>query len=146
MLLPERAVLLRFDGGTWSNVADVPSIKGTSDWLVSLPDGTVWGSDPVGLFKVSGRGVGRWDYRWSDLSDTIRDAARDQFGRIWLATSEGARLLNGSTWILFTVEDGLPSNDLTSVSVSADGTLWFGTTDTGVASFTPDSEQTSQTE
>ena len=46
---------------------------------------------------------------------------------LWFATGSGVLHYNGASWKTYTVSDGLLSNNVTSVAVAPDGTLWVGT-------------------
>ena len=74
---------------------------------------------------------------WESFSDgnMISDIAFDHQGNLWAVGSGGAVLwhMDGS-YTLYTKEHGLGSNQLTSVVVAPDDTVWFGTVD-GVVHF-----------
>ncbi|GAG42464.1 unnamed protein product, partial [marine sediment metagenome] len=56
---------------------------------------------------------------------------------VWYGTMNGGVICynkTDSTWKIFTTIDGLPSNDVRSVFIEEDGTVWIGTKD-GVAIF-----------
>lgn len=49
-------------------------------------------------------------------------------GTVWIAASDGLYRYNGYLWKRFTAEEhGLPSDNVRSVLVTANGTLWVGT-------------------
>ncbi len=59
---------------------------------------------------------------------------------MWAASSEeGAFRFDGATWTRYTTADGLDSDFLMSVAVTPDGAVWFGTLDSGVTRFDPES-------
>lgn len=57
----------------------------------------------------------------------VRGVAYDTRGRLWFASPQGAGVLDGSTWTLYTGADGLPYDDFTCVAAGEDGVVWFGT-------------------
>ncbi len=47
---------------------------------------------------------------------------------MWFGTSGGLTKLENGTWRNYTVHDGLPANNVTSLLRDATGILWIGTT------------------
>jgi ligand-binding sensor domain-containing protein len=102
--------------------------------------------------------AGQWaHYDVSDglPSNEVRAIAVDASGDVWFATDKGlghlvpARMQTGASWLnesmrslidsddggdwtTLTMADGLPSNEIHTVSIAPDGALWVGTAD-GVA-------------
>ncbi|MBX3163362.1 MAG: hypothetical protein KF900_02685 [Bacteroidetes bacterium] len=59
----------------------------------------------------------------------ISTIVEDMKGNIWVATAgEGVYCYNGKTFINFTANDGLITNDVYSIMEDKEGNLWFGTT------------------
>ena len=51
-------------------------------------------------------------------------------GVIWVGTATaGVSRYDGTTWQTFTVENGLPGNDVRDLAVASDGTVWLATSD-----------------
>ncbi|NLI76307.1 MAG: hypothetical protein GX442_07695 [Candidatus Riflebacteria bacterium] len=47
---------------------------------------------------------------------------------VWIGTEEGAARFDGKAWTVYTTEDGLPHDVVTSIAVHpGDGAIWFGT-------------------
>ncbi len=66
----------------------------------------------------------------SDLR--IRDVYRDPDGSHWITSYAGLLHLKGSEEVLYTTEDGLPTNQLRSLFKDRRGTLWIGTQNGGL--------------
>jgi PAS domain S-box-containing protein len=64
----------------------------------------------------------------------IADLAFEPDGTAWFAVSDGVYRYDGYTWKRFTTADGLPSNFVRSVTVTAAGQVWVGT-DRGAGTF-----------
>jgi ligand-binding sensor domain-containing protein len=64
----------------------------------------------------------------------IADLAFGADGTAWFAVSDGVYRYDGYTWKRFTTADGLPSNFVRSVTVTAAGKVWVGT-DRGAGTF-----------
>ncbi|MFN7928986.1 MAG: two-component regulator propeller domain-containing protein [Blastocatellia bacterium] len=64
----------------------------------------------------------------NDLPNGATDFAADRLGNIWVATSEGVYKYKDDKEIAhYTVSDGLPSDNVITLHVDRNGTLWAGT-------------------
>src|SRR5262249_24577460 len=54
---------------------------------------------------------------------------------IWVATSAGVFLTDGTAWSKLDERDGLPENLVNRVHFVGDGTVWFGNWNKGIASY-----------
>lgn len=120
-------------------------------------EGHFFALSPEGLLYVSGPETPTYAYdgEWTVASEQPNQAnvwpgsptldglefyamvAADD-GTIWAASRwYGVFRHDGTGWAQYTVEDGLPSNRVTSIAIAPDGTVWIGTADAGVASFKP---------
>jgi hypothetical protein len=61
---------------------------------------------------------------WSPYD--VLGVAFDGKGQLWFASPQGVGHFDGTTWSLYTGEEGLPYNDFTTIAASND-TVWFGT-------------------
>jgi ligand-binding sensor domain-containing protein len=70
---------------------------------------------------------------WSN-SNAVEELAFDAEGNLWAVGPGGAVLWNVATGaaVHYTVDDGLAANEVHSVAVAPDGSVWFGT-DSGVS-------------
>jgi ligand-binding sensor domain-containing protein len=79
---------------------------------------------------------------WSTFMDGTRQTAIAAEGdaRVWVASTGGATGFapDDSTYVRLSRNDGLPSQDLTSVAVDARGYRWFGSRGRGLQAETPD--------
>ncbi len=68
--------------------------------------------------------------------DRVTGLALDPSGRLWVATRNGLNFFDGRTWKRFQQDtddpETLPTDDLASVAVAANGDVWIGTTYHGV--------------
>ncbi len=60
-------------------------------------------------------------------TDVIHKLYTDAAGIIWIATQSGLNAYQNDQWMLFSMEQGLPANDITTVQVNGQQ-LWVGTT------------------
>lgn len=65
--------------------------------------------------------------------NTISALAKDPEGRLWAATQDGLAVWNGRTWRVFNLPDRQVSNFLRCLWVAADGGIWVGRQDGGLA-------------
>ena len=97
------------------NIAGAPTK--TSGKLEARPDG---------LFENGVRLLPRAGSRsWAPVD--VRGAAYDARGRLWFCSPQGLGVRDGGEWKLYSVEDGLPRNDCTSLAPAPDGSVWLGT-------------------
>ena len=122
-------------------------------WLSTYEIGKRGGDVGTGVHRRDR--AGQWaHYDASDdlPSNDVRAIAVDASGNIWFATNKGlghlvpasiqtgASWLNdfvrsliesddGGAWTTLTMADGLPSNEIRTVSIAPDGALWVGTAD-----------------
>ena len=61
----------------------------------------------------------------------VQAITADGMGNIWVGTSEGAAIYDGSTWQVITAPD-LTGNDVQSIKIDSEETVWIGTT-TGIS-------------
>jgi frataxin-like iron-binding protein CyaY len=85
-----------------------------------------------------------WRERYGQRSNfpSIVSIAIDLDGAVWFATMGGARFIgdgvyrfDGENWTHFSTENGLPSDEVSSMAVTPDGAIWFSTLSSGIARF-----------
>lgn len=67
--------------------------------------------------------------------NTISALAHDREGRLWAATQDGLAVWNGRAWRVHNLPDRQVSNFLRCLRLAADGALWVGRQDGGLARF-----------
>jgi len=67
-------------------------------------------------------------------TDSITCLSIDNTDRLWAGTKNGLWRYSNNEWNLYTVVDGLPSNNITCIATSKSGKLAIGT-DAGIASY-----------
>ncbi len=82
---------------------------------------------PDGLFENGVRLLPRAGARsWAPVD--VKAAEYDPKGRLWFCSPQGVGVRDGSSWALYSTEDGLPWNECTSLATAPDGSVWLGTT------------------
>jgi sugar lactone lactonase YvrE len=76
---------------------------------------------------------------WTSYPDAkyVADMAFEKDGNLWAVGAQGVFKIDpiNNTLTKYTMEDGLPNNDIRSVAVAGDGALWFGTKGYGATRF-----------
>lgn len=95
------------------------------------PDGRIAEGRPDGLYLKLPKG--KWtrlfpkDGNRSWAPSDLRGAVFDSRGRLWFASPQGAGVLDGDRWTLYTGAEGLPYDDFTCIAAGENGAVWFGT-------------------
>jgi ligand-binding sensor domain-containing protein len=68
------------------------------------------------------------------ICDTVLAIARDKSKNLWLGTTMGVSMYNGTNFTNYTIEDGLVNNKVNTIAIDIDGSVWFGTNN-GISHF-----------
>lgn len=117
------------------------SYLGRMIWsMAAAPNGDLWFGASHALWRLTPAGVWHSMTRRDGLpGDDVLALAIGRDGTLWAALWEmqphgyvgcGVSRLNADqTWTTLTTADGLPSNNVRTLEVAADGSLWVGTGD-----------------
>jgi DNA-binding CsgD family transcriptional regulator/streptogramin lyase len=137
----------KFDGDLWSTPYGVPNDTLFNDRVHAIAfdsSNNIWvGHISHGVSQYQGAD-GTWIHHTSESSGlggdqiraiAIREADEDSAESAWFATADGglSRFEEGE-WTVYTVDDGLPSDDVKAVAFDKYGRVW-ATTAGGVAYF-----------
>lgn len=123
-----------------------------SSYITSLAfyHDTVWAG--TGYAGEDGKGLQRFNgTRWNSLegfpstydeypdtlSCNVHALLADREDNLWVGTESGLGRFDGETWTLYSIDNGLPMDNITSLSLAADGALLVGT-EAGPAVFNGD--------
>jgi len=125
------AGLVRFDGikFTGFNQHTVPLLKNKNILSLYVDHSQVlWiGTDGGGLYSVQD---GKWENfssRQGLSNDHVRAIISDWQNDLWVGTDYGLNRLNGSRIEVYTVDEGLPDNIITTLGIDNAGCIWAGT-------------------
>jgi ligand-binding sensor domain-containing protein/serine phosphatase RsbU (regulator of sigma subunit) len=135
------AILSASDGTLWFGTSEgVTRLDGdrweSYDSSNGLPDDSIsfqtW-EDKEGrvYFVTTNHHVVRFDGKvWklfrNDLGE-LRHVIQDEAGVLWFVTQQGLGRHDGSEFTSYTIQDGLPTNNLRCAAFDASGGLWIGT-------------------
>ena len=60
------------------------------------------------------------------VSDNVNVLLADTNGRLWVATTDGLGMYDGSVWTVFDTPQGLPNSNILSLLEDKDGGIWAG--------------------
>src|SRR5262249_37168902 len=60
-----------------------------------------------------------------DLHQDVSAIHQDRAGRLWIGTQSGIQLLDGQNSKLYSVADGLPSQDVRAIADDTEGNIWI---------------------
>ncbi|MFN8482886.1 MAG: two-component regulator propeller domain-containing protein [Anaerolineae bacterium] len=118
-------------GSAWLTIANGDNVR-----FLTQIDGALWaGTEAGGAIRWDGPGRYRqYLYPQDGLAANDVRAITAYAGKLWFATSRGLSSLgDDGRWASYTTAStggGLPSDDLTSLAVGPDGSLWIGTRQT----------------
>jgi signal transduction histidine kinase/ligand-binding sensor domain-containing protein/CheY-like chemotaxis protein len=102
--------------------------------LTLAPNGVVVGTGS-GAARVSDRGIERIAPEEPGLQITINAMLAGERDELWVGTAKGLWHLQSGRQTLYTTAEGLPSNDVTTLSRGREGSIWIGTRAAGLARF-----------
>ena len=163
--------LFHYNGLEWEYVEDFQDLEVTA--LAVAPDGTIWCATTTALYHYENNQWTMFSPLESEMTDAIVVAiAVEPDGSIWLGlsletrgpnaiprefmerapninaleASPGMYRIENGIWSLITTENGLADNDIRSIVVSKDGTVWAGSFNEGVSRFNGQNWTTYQTD
>ena len=126
--------LLMLDDGEWTE-HPLPGMSGC-DIITVDSYGRYWFGNRGALAMWDGENL-EWINQYTTdggLADnTIHDILSID-NEVWFATDAGLSVLDGETWRTYTVESGLPDNEIRDLEYTPDGILW-AVTGQGAAKF-----------
>ena len=118
---------------------DIRALKNDGDSLIWV--GTVQG----GLFKFDGSEWTNYTPENSGIGDfLVRAIEIDLNGHIWIATTEGLFVYDRNIWTSWTTNDGLLSNNISSICAGSDN-MYIGSINGGVLYFDTSNNYTNHT-
>lgn len=105
--------------------------------IVMDNDGNIWigyGSYHAGVSKFDGTYFSHYDKNIGLVHNKVNDIIKDNNGDLWFATMGGLSKYSTSndTWENFTIENGLPTNDITALAIDSQDNIVIGTYDKGI--------------
>jgi ligand-binding sensor domain-containing protein len=123
--------LSRFDGKGWQYFLQQYNNNSIGNISI-LPDGSLlfsYGNDSsTELIRFDGQNWVDYPLPWTLHGVYTVNIASAPNGDLWFAMEfMGVYHLSKNNWTQYTVKDGLPSDDIHSVAVARDGSVWVGT-------------------
>lgn len=137
----------RKDGALWLGIAEeghpyglgrlvegqwAPLVTSTLDGrkldvneLMEDADGTLWvGTHGSGIYRVQAGRVDHFDKQDGLTDNAIYNLFEDSEGTVWAVTASGLDAFRKLPISVFSVREGLPSNEVSAVQPSRDGGIW----------------------
>ncbi|SNR37070.1 two-component regulator propeller domain-containing protein [Dokdonia pacifica] len=134
--------IARFNGESWELFGNDDDGPHSNTFISLLQDktGAYWfGSVPS---EGNQNGASRFNgFAWAYFPENvfagtaIEDIAEGSFNDLWFATNGGLTKFDSNIFTSYTIEDGLPSNSITSVIQDKNGDIWVTTFDGGASKF-----------
>lgn len=122
-------------GAPFTSYGPSEGLPGAGCKMLVDRSGGVWAGTSAGVFRFA---AGRYTpfelpapkldtLSWKMTPGKVWDLFEDSKGNIWFGLDgHGALMYNGSTFKRFTKQDGLCSNNVSSIQEDAQGNIWFG--------------------
>ncbi len=145
-----RMGLARFDGAQFTPITQVGGIDiGNLRLTAVVPegDGRFWISTyGSGVLHVADGKVTRYGADQGVPHAIVWDLYRDREGRLWLASSRGARVFDGIRWQAPALPPDLADDGVNAVFQATDGAMWFATSHNGAVRLAGDTVRRHSTE
>lgn len=126
----EEIAVANFDGQEWTRavVDDGHNVRSATSLAVA-GDGAVWAATRAGVYRFDGQNWAGWLG-----AENFRSVAVGEDGTVWAATRRGVWRFDGNAWTSWTTEVS-PPDQIRSMAVTRDDTLWAAMGQTGLARF-----------
>jgi ligand-binding sensor domain-containing protein len=116
-------VIGMYDGTTWQTYPrEETGLDATSDVISQDGLGRIWVNNSTGFSRFDGQS---WEQ--FPIFNYPEIMAADDTGGLWFAVEPGVlRRFDGQSWQEYTVEDGLPDAEISSLAIDEAGRLWVG--------------------
>jgi signal transduction histidine kinase/ligand-binding sensor domain-containing protein/CheY-like chemotaxis protein len=130
-----RKGLARFDGLVFWTVGVVDGIDLSTLRLTGVAtddDGSVWiGTYGMGLLRLRDGHLRQYGPEQGVPDAIVWELTRDRLGRLWVATSGGARYLSGDAWQSLPLPSHIAQESANTVFRDRRGHIWIGTSTLG---------------
>ena len=103
--------------------------------IYETEDGKIWVGGRDNILEYDGR---NWSVVLSDLA-SVRSITSGRDGSVWVASGTGVHRYYQGSWIINTMEDGLPNTAAFSVYEDSRGRVWVGTI-SGLSLYHPEAD------
>jgi ligand-binding sensor domain-containing protein/signal transduction histidine kinase len=128
------AGIVRWDGEKLTKAGVPPAVEGIQALSLAVDrDRNLWvGTNSRGLIRVNGSGEATIADGEGESDNAVTAIFEDREGTIWTASGGGLESLRDSTFVTYSLPEGLPSDGSSPVFAGTDGRLWFGAVDGGL--------------
>ncbi len=127
--------LLTFDGESWNRYATYNGLTNNYVNTMVFCDDCMWIGTQEGISQIFDGGFTKYNALEGNDEATVEAIAPGYGTAVWMATwGGGLTCLRDSMWRTLTVDDGLQSNYINTVTVDQWGVKWIGTLGTGLTS------------
>ena len=125
------ARIFEHNSGGWHPLQTLPGLRKSSDIQSIFVDkeGSMWiGTSDLGLYRVAGSSVDRFDQSDGLSNNSISDITQDAEGSIWIATSGGIDQLHRSLVDSWSTREGLSGDSVSAIVADRAGRIWMSNT------------------
>lgn len=128
------AGIVRWDGERLTKAGVPQALDGVQALSLAVDrDANLWvGTNSRGLVRVDRFGVASRVDPVGDSSDAVTAIFEDREGNIWTGSGGGLESLRDSTFVTYSLPEGVPTDGSNPIFAGADGRVWFAPVDGGL--------------
>ena len=88
-----------------------------------------------GIFQYDGKTVTHFNEKYGVFGKSIRSSVKDKNGNLWFASEKGLVKYSNGRFTTYTTANGLPTNDIKTLLITKNNTLWVGTNGAGLVKY-----------
>jgi ligand-binding sensor domain-containing protein len=126
--------MVRWNGSELTEAGIPPSLNHLQALAMARDrDGNIWvGTDSKGLLRFNSQGIATLKENYGVSGEAVTAVFEDREGNLWIGSAGGLERLRDSTFVTYSLPEGLPTDGSNPVFVDAETRVWFGDVGSGL--------------